>query len=115
MNGDDRRKFRAVIDTFEAIQKEVVDRTLDINDNQIMYGINSILNYPNHIAVFDHLVYYLVKAFCSRILSTTRRISQMFARITTATLDYDSHQNLHTCQNRDGFYCLGQCTQHSEN
>ena len=93
--GDDRRKFKAIINTFEAIQKEVVDRTQDINDNQIMYGINSILNYPNHIAVFDHLVYYLVKAFCSRILSTTRRISQMFARITTATLDYTPPELTH--------------------
>ena len=70
-NGDNKRKFVKIIDSFNDFLFDIRNRSEEIFDIKIVLSLQCLPpTYPFSAEVFDHLVYYLVKANCSVLLST---------------------------------------------
>ena len=75
INGNEENKFKKIVDQFVECLKNTINCSDSVFDNQIMPSLAVLPNsYEYSVEVFDHLVYYTVKANCSVILSSTAKL-----------------------------------------
>ena len=74
-NGNGKNKFKRIVDQYIECQNNSINCSDSVIDNQIIPSLAVLPNsYEYSVEVLDHLVYYVVKANCSVILSTTSKL-----------------------------------------
>ena len=89
--GNTKQVFIKIIDSFISFLLDIRNRSEQIFYDQIILSLQRLpQSYPFSAEVFDHLVYYLVKANCSVILSTVANFFKPIHALQRSDLVFNS-------------------------